>query len=60
LEALVLLRILGDGMLTAGGFATCYSTTVAVVSVTAVAARSPERRHDARDVLKILLRRRTR
>ncbi|GAA0680948.1 hypothetical protein GCM10010193_38320 [Kitasatospora atroaurantiaca] len=56
----MLVRILGDSMLTAGGFATCYGTTVAVVSVTAVAARSPERRRDARDVLRILLRRRPR
>jgi len=34
-----------------------YSGTVAIVSVIAVAAPTPERRHDARETLKILLRR---
>ena len=42
----------------AGAVAFVYSLTVAVAAVTAVAARTPVRRRDARRALKILLIRR--
>ncbi|WP_280728240.1 hypothetical protein [Kitasatospora sp. MAA4] len=41
-------------------FGAWYAVAITLIALAAVAARTPERRHDARDVLKILVRRNTR
>lgn len=50
-------QLLGVAILPAGIAASLYASTVATVALTAVWARSPQRRRDARETLKVLLRR---
>ncbi|MDF3302528.1 hypothetical protein [Streptomyces tropicalis] len=49
--------VLDTALLPAGIGAALYAGTVAVVALTAALARAPERRRDARETLKVLLRR---
>jgi hypothetical protein len=50
--------LLHDGAMTAAMASLLYTGTVTVAAFTALMARTPGRRRAARDVLKILLRRR--
>jgi hypothetical protein len=52
------LPLLHDGAVLAGTTGVLYATSVASVAVASIIARKPERRRDARETLKILLRRR--
>ncbi|ELP68866.1 hypothetical protein ACKI14_31370 [Streptomyces turgidiscabies] len=54
----VLLQVLHDGVTLGGGASVLYTSTVAATAVTSVAARSSDRRRDARETLKVLLGRR--
>ena len=47
-----------DGALVAGAASALYTATVTTAALTALLARSPARRRDGQEVLKILLRRR--
>ncbi|MFI1159337.1 hypothetical protein [Streptomyces sioyaensis] len=51
--------LLGNMLLPAGIGAALYAGTVAAVALTAALARTPSRRRDAREALKVLLRRKT-
>jgi hypothetical protein len=46
-----------DGVVLAGAASLLYATTISAAAVTALVARTPDRRLAAQDVLKILLRR---
>jgi len=52
-------HLLGAPLVPAGIGAAVYAGTVATIALTAALARTPERRRDARETLKVLLRRRT-
>jgi hypothetical protein len=52
-------HLLGAPLLPAGIGAALYTGTVTTVALYAALARTPERRRDARETLKVLLRRRT-
>ncbi|MET7636788.1 hypothetical protein ACWCW2_42480 [Streptomyces sp. NPDC001773] len=54
-----LMSLVHDGSLMAGAAGALYAGTVTVVSLSAVLAPSAERRRDAREALKILLRRKS-
>ncbi|GAA1258731.1 hypothetical protein GCM10009665_56110 [Kitasatospora nipponensis] len=51
-----LTTLLDTGLLGAA-FGVWYALAITVVALAAVAARTPERRRDAREVLKVLVRR---
>ncbi|MFJ7912642.1 hypothetical protein [Kitasatospora sp. NPDC096204] len=49
--------VLQHAALITAASATWYALAVSIVAITAVAARSEDRRRDAREVLKVLVRR---
>ncbi|GHI90439.1 hypothetical protein ACWGF3_17745 [Streptomyces xanthophaeus] len=50
-------QLLDGTLLPAGAAAAVYIGTIAAVALTAALARDPQRRRDARETLKVLLRR---
>ncbi len=52
--------LIHDGVLAAGAASALYTATVTTATLTALLARTPARRRDAQEVLRILLRRRDR
>lgn len=53
-------EMIHDGALAVGAASALYAATVTAAALTALLARTPARRRDAQEVLKILLRRRGR